>query len=367
MTFSQKLYAAIIPTLLFACQNKNEGVKPSVKPLMEAVYASGFVVSKDEYEIIAQVEGYVAEKLVEDGDAVKKGEALYVLESDQQSARNRIARETYDLASRNYKDDSPVLRELKAALESAKTKMLFDSANYVRYSNLLKSNATSRAEFDRIKLSYENSQNDYLLQKSRFEKTKNQLYLEYQNAKNNFVISSDESGRYVVRSEADGLVFMTAKDKGELVRRSEVIAVVGKKDAFILQLNIDELDIQRIREGQEVLVKIDAYPAKVFKASVTKVYPMVDRRQQAVRADATLNEKLPGWFSGLALEANIVIRKKDKALVVPKNIVLPGDSVLIQTDDGPKKIKIVKGIETFDEVEILEGLDTNKLLVNQPL
>jgi HlyD family secretion protein len=206
-----------------------------------------------------------------------------------------------------------------------------------------------------------------LLQKSRFEKTKNQLYLEYQNAKNNFVISSDESGRYVVRSEADGLVFMTAKDKGELVRRSEVIAVVGKKDAFILQLNIDELDIQRIREGQEVLVKIDAYPAKVFKASVTKVYPMVDRRQQAVRADATLNEKLPGWFSGLALEANIVIRKKDKALVVPKNIVLPGDSVLIQTDDGPKKIKIVKGIETFDEVEILEGLDTNKLLVNQPL
>jgi multidrug resistance efflux pump len=160
MTFSQKLYAAIIPALLFACQNKNEGVKPSVKPLMEAVYASGFVVSKDEYEIIAQVEGYVAEKLVEDGDAVKKGEALYVLESDQQSARNRIARETYDLASRNYKDDSPVLRELKAALESAKTKMLFDSANYVRYSNLLKSNATSRAEFDRIKLSYQNSQND---------------------------------------------------------------------------------------------------------------------------------------------------------------------------------------------------------------
>jgi HlyD family secretion protein len=356
----------IIPALIMSsCNNKDEGTKPTVKPLMEAVYASGFVVSKDEYQIFAQAEGYLANKLVEEGATVKKGDPLFILESGQQSARYSIARETFNLADKNYRDNSPVLRELKAAMESSKTKKEFDSTNVVRYTNLIKSNATSQAEYDRMKLALENSTNEYTLQRSRYERTRNQLYLDLQNAKNQFVIASDESGRYIVRSEVDGLVFMTAKEKGELVRRNELLAVVGKKDAFYVQLNIDELDVQRVKEGQEVLVKIDAYPQKVFRGKIFKVYPMVDRRLQSVQADATLNEPLPGNFSGLALEANIIIQKKDQAIVIPKNKLLPGDSVLINTDNGPEKIKVTRGIETLDEVEIIEGLDTSKLLVDR--
>ena len=349
--------------ILSSCRNKEDGVKPEVKPLMEAVYASGFVVSKDEYEIYAQTEGSVADKLVEDGDPVKKGDPLYVLESGQQSARYRIAKETYDLAQKNYRDDSPVLHELKTMTESSFSKMQFDSLNFARYSNLIKSNATSQAEYDRIKLVFENSRNEYSTLKSRYERTKNQLFLDLQNAKNQVVISSDEAGRSVIRSEVDGLVFMTAKEKGELIRRNELVAIVGKKDAFYLQLNVDELDVQKVKEGQSVVVKIDAYPNKIFNGTITKVYPMVDRRQQAVRVDAMISELLPGSFSGLALEANIIIRKKDQAVVIPKNYLLAGDSVLIHTDDGSKKIKVTKGIETLDEVEIIEGLDTSKLLV----
>lgn len=363
--FTRPTYLSVLSVSLFAfsCGNKQDGIKPEVKPLMEAVYASGFVVAKDEYEIFAQVEGYVADKLVQDGDAVKKGDPIYVLESGQQSARYRIAKETYDLAARNYQQNSPVLSELNAARDAALTKFEFDSLNFVRYSNLLKGNATSQAEFDRIKLLFENSRNEYALQNSRFERTRNQLYLDLQNAKNQLVISSDEGGRYIVRSEVDGLVFMTTKEKGELIRRSEVIAIVGKKDSFYLQLNIDELDVQRIKEGQAVIVKIDAYPANTFNATITRVYPIVDRRQQAVRADAALTEQLPGAFSGLALEANIIIRQKDRALVIPKSKLLPGDSVIIHTDGGSQKIKVTKGIETLDEVEIIEGLDSGKLLV----
>jgi HlyD family secretion protein len=355
--------AAFNITLLAGCNKQNENIRPTVKPLIEAVYASGFVVSEDEYEIVAQVEGYVAEKLVVDGAEIKKGDPIYIINSEQQTSRSRMARETYELASKNFRDDSPVLSELKAALDASKTKMLFDSTNYVRYQNLIKSNATSQAEFDRVRLAYENSSNEFTLQKSRYEKTKNQLKLEYENAKNNLDINTNESGRYIIRSEVNGRVFLTAKEKGELIRRSEVIAVVGKNKSYYLQLNVDELDIQRVKPGQEAIIKIDAYPEKTFRATISRVYPIVDRRLQSVRADAELKDALPGPFSGLALEANIIINQKDKALVIPKSSLLPGDSVMIETDDGSKKIKVTKGIETLDEVEIVEGLDTGKLLV----
>lgn len=352
--------------LISSCNSNKEVITPEVKPLTEAVYASGLVVAQDEYQVFSQVDGYLAEKMVSDGDTVKKGDVLFVIESTQQNARLQIARENYELAKTNTGRDSPVLQELYTAISAARTKMRFDSVNFVRYDNLLKQHATTQAAYDSYKLMYENSRQDYTLQLSRLRKVRNQLHTELENASAQLRIAGEESGRYTVRSDIDGKVFSTTKEKGELIRRSELIAVVGRDDNFYLQLSVDEVDVQRVRQNQKVLVKIDAYPEKVFEASITKVYPMVNPQQQSLRADAAFREALPGAFSGLAVEANIIIREKSDALVIPKTALQPGDSVYIKTDDGRKKVKVKTGIETLDEIEIVEGLDAQqKLLVTQ--
>jgi multidrug efflux pump subunit AcrA (membrane-fusion protein) len=194
---------------------------------------------------------------------------------------------------------------------------------------------------------------------------KNQLYLELKNAENQLGIASDESKQYTIRSQMDGMIFRTSKELGEMIRRGEVIAVVGQKDGFYLELNVDELDVNKVKVGQKVLVKIDAYPDKTFTAKVSQIFPMINKQQQSVKVDAKLDESLPGWFSGLALEANIIIEEKEKAIVIPKSLLLPGDSVLIETENGKQKVKVQRGIETLDEVEIIKGLDsTNRLIVS---
>ncbi|MBX2946407.1 MAG: HlyD family efflux transporter periplasmic adaptor subunit [Cyclobacteriaceae bacterium] len=359
-------FSFILLTVIVSCSTNGEFSSPVEKPLMEAVYASGYVVSENEYQVFAQVDGYITARQVKDGDAVKKGDVLFIIEADQQNARYRIARENYELARENAQHDSPVFTELRAAVSSAKSKMQFDSVNFVRFSNMMAQNATSRAEYDRSRLAYENSRNDFLLADSRLKKTINQLNTELRNAENQYRIARDESARYTIRSQVDGTVYRTFKEQGELIRRTEVIAVVGSADAYYLQLNIDELDIQRVREGQPVLVKIDAYPQQIFNAEITRIYPLVDGRQQSFRADAKLREKLPGGFSGLALEANIVIRKTDQALVIPKAALLPGDSVIVKTSSGQQRVKIIKGIETLDEIEVLEGLTASSLIKIKP-
>lgn len=360
--FKNKLLVLLV--LLAACKPDHTLIIPEVKPLLEGVYASGFVVSMNEYQVIAQAEGYLKEKLVKEGDSVKIGEPLFILESAQQQSRKTLAQENYGVALKNYQEDSPVLNELKSVVESAKSKLAYDSLNYVRYGNLLRSNATSRAEFDRMKLLYENSKNEYRLQQSRYEKALNQVYIEFQNARSQQQIAQDESERYIVRSQVNGKVFSTMKEKGELVRRNEAVAVVGSNE-FYLQLSVDELDIQRVTAGQEVLVKIDAYPDKIFKAHVNQVFPMVNPQQQSLRVDAYFDEPLPGGFSGLAVEANIVIRKKENALVIPKSALLNGDTVQLKTDEGVKKVKVITGIKTLDEVEIMEGIDAESKIIGE--
>jgi HlyD family secretion protein len=351
--------------LIVACTNGKKTLNPSVKRLTEAVYASGYVVSKNEYEVNAQAEGYVVEKVAEDGAEIKKGDPVYILESGQQSSRFELARKNYAIAANNVSDDSPVLNEIKAALQSSRSKVSFDSLNFIRFKNLLARNATTRSEFDRMKLAYENSTREYELNRSRYSKIKNQVVLEFENAKSQLSIASNEAGKYVVRSEYDGKVFRTLKEKGELVRRGEAVAVIGNDKAYYLQLDIDEQDILKVKPGQNVLVSIDAYPGKVYKATIEKVYPFVNKQQQSVRADAGMVDSLPGYFSGLSVEANIVIREKEKALVIPKSALAGRDTVRVETPDGVKLTRIQTGIETLEEVEVVGGLDGSSKIVVQ--
>ncbi|HNV28540.1 MAG TPA: efflux RND transporter periplasmic adaptor subunit [Cyclobacteriaceae bacterium] len=357
-----KIGHILLILILSGCSKSTRTIQPSVKPLMEAVYASGFVVSEQEYQVFSQADGTLKQVVVKEGEEVKRGQPIVIVESVQQSTRYTMAKESYEQAVKNK---VPVMAELDATLQSARSKMQFDSINFVRYGNLLRSNATSRVDYDRAEIQYKNSRNDFLTIKNRLIKTQNDLDLAIQNSYNQLKISEEESANYILRSDIDGMVFKIMKEKGELVRRSEVVAVVGMPDNFYLKLTVDELDIQRVKEGQEVAVKIDAYPDKIYRGSVSKVYPLVDTRQQSLRVDVILMEKLPGLFSGLAVEANIIIRQKENALVIPKQSILPGDSVLISTSAGEKKVKIMRGIETLDETEVISGLDVDsKLIVN---
>ncbi|HSI91157.1 MAG TPA: efflux RND transporter periplasmic adaptor subunit, partial [Adhaeribacter sp.] len=315
------------------------------------------------YQVFAQIEGILAEKKVDEGKPVAKDQVLFVLEAPQQTARQQYAEEAYNVAQRNYQNQGPALREARSALETARTKRSYDSANYARYQDLFQNRATSKAELEKFELAYQNSQSEFQAQKSRYDKLRNQLYLEMQNAESNLKVAKDESGRSEVKSQIAGVLLKTLKEPGELVKKGEVIGIVGQLSSFYLKLAVDELDVQRVKTGQETLVKIDAYPGKIFKAKVSKIHPIVDPRDQSLRVDARLTDTLPGYYSGLALEANIIIRQKAQALVIPRTVVLPGDSVEVKKNGKVQKVKITKGVETLSEVEVLAGLDNDSEVV----
>lgn len=347
---------------LLGCQSKKEDTRPIIKPLMEAVYASGFVVANNEYQVTAQVDGYLSHILVKEGDEIKRGQPLFVIESNQQNARAVMAREAYELARKNYQEGSPILAELEAAIASSKTKLNFDSVNYSRYKNLLQQRATSQIEVDRMRLAFENAKNELKLQQSRLSKTRSQLRLEWENAQQQLSITNEETGRYSVKSEIDGRLFSTTKEENELVRRGEVIAVAGDAREFFLRLSVDEMDVKKIAVDQQVIVKIDAFGDKLFKARVSHIYPFINTREQAIRVDASLLQVDEKLYSGMAVEANIVIQEKKEAMVIPKKYMMEGDSVKIERDGEEIKVKVITGMKTLDEVEILSGMNSNDRL-----
>ncbi|TAF63177.1 MAG: efflux RND transporter periplasmic adaptor subunit [Cytophagales bacterium] len=332
------------------------------QPMTEAVYASGNLLPKNEYKVFAMADGILAEKMVNEGDEVKLNQLLFIINNSQQNIRTQTAQDSYYLAQQNYGLNSPALRELEVGIRNAQNQLSNDSTQFVRIQNLWNSNATSKVEYDRAKLAYDNARNNHALQKARYEKAKNDLWLNLQNAQNQVRLNSEQGGDFMVRSLIDGRVFEIYKEQGEAVRRSEAIALIGSGKEVYIQLEVDELDINKIKIGQEVLVKIDVYKNQIFKAKVSKIYQMLNKQNQSFRIDAEFTTEHPTLYAGLTVEANIIIQQKNNALVIPKSFLMPGDSVWLLEGEQKKKVKIQKGIENFEWIEILSGL-TNKAVI----
>lgn len=349
--------------VLQACGPETTYTQPQTKPLMEAVYASGLIQSGGEYQLTAQAEGILKEQRVREGEAVTIGQVLFVIESKKQEANLANAHKAYALAQKNAGADSPVLREAQNTLAQAQTRYEADSVNYVRYRNLWEAQATAQAAYDAARTAFENAREALAKSQNALQQLKDRLETERLNAYNALQVAEEEAAFYTVKSTIDGLFFQSNKQVGELVRRGEPIATLGSKDGYFANLRVDEQDIMRLQAGQRVLLKIDAYPGKVYEARLTRIYAKIDPRDQSLRVDAALKDTLPAHYTGMALEANIVIREKADALVIPRSLLLPGDSVLVQEADEARRVKVAVGLSTLNEVEITSGITAQTQLL----
>jgi multidrug efflux pump subunit AcrA (membrane-fusion protein) len=136
---------------------------------------------------------------------------------------------------------------------------------------------------------------------------------------------------------------------------NQSIALIGS-DKMIAKLLVDEDDFQKVKIGQKILITMDAYPGKTFTASLYKIYPVLNKVEQSFRVDALFDGELPAKVYGLNIEANIVIKEKINALVIPKKAVLKGDSVILKERNRLTTLKITKGVEDKEWVQVTNGL-----------
>lgn len=356
-----------IAILLFAsCKRSSEGLTPTYKDLTEAVYASGNVLPRSEYVVTADAQGIIEQRLINEGDSIKKGQLLFVLESASEQARQQAAASVLRQSQANLGANSPVLAELEAQVRNASTRVANDSINYSRFRDLYTQNATSRAEVERAELNYTVSRNNLRAQLNTLQRTRNQLRVEIANNRSQLVATQEAGQNTRVRSFVNGKVYEVYKDPGEVIRPGDQLALVGSGQHLFAQLSVDENDFGKIRVGHEVVIKADVYPDKVFKAKVTKIYPKLNRADQSFRVDAEFVGDQPASYYGLTLEANIIVSQNKRVLTIPKSYVVGNDSVWVEQNGDKKKIKFMKGAENFDLVEVKGGLtEQTKLIVNE--
>lgn len=341
----------IVLLLIVSCGSNPVTTKPIQQDISESVYASGTIKSKDQYQIYPLVSGIIQEILVDDGDAVKRGDLLMRIDNRSQELTRDNAALIADYNAMQQNQDK--LNDAKEAIELAKDKLKTDSLLFVRTSNLFKQNATTQVELEQRELAYQNSRVALQNARTRFNDLKKQLKLNEQQAQNNLAISNKSANDFLIRSDIDGKVYSVLKDKGELVNPQTPIAIVGSASLFILEMQVDEYDIAKINLGQKVLVTMDSYKGRVFEAKVTKVNPIMNERSKTFLVEAMFTKAPPKVFPNTSFEASIVLRTKSNALVIPKRFLLSGDYLMLKNGN---KVKVKVGLRDYEFVEIESGL-----------
>ncbi|MBI1223253.1 MAG: HlyD family efflux transporter periplasmic adaptor subunit [Bacteroidetes bacterium] len=346
-----------------SCGKKTATIHPEYRNLTEAVYASGNLYPAEEYKLFSNVQGTLLKRLVEAGDSVHVGSLLFLLDEKVDLSRLNAAAQAIRLAQLNAGPESPVIHEMEAALASLKEKYQQDSLNYARYQVLYKKDAVNKKSLEQTQLAFEVTKNDYFSKITALSRTKKQLQVELANARANYEMQLQQVDDHAPISRVDGLVYEVLKEEGEAVRPGELLAILGESDKMIIRLQVDELDIRRVHVGQEVIVRFDIDQNQIYKAHITRIYPKLNKVDQSFRVEAKFDESGPTGLYGLTLEGNIIVQKKQHVLCISRDLLLPGDSVRVQSDEGGKKVKIETSAMDWDYVEVTGGLDEDQDLI----
>lgn len=216
-------------------------------------------------QIAPKVDGQVIEMFVTDNQKVKEGDL--VAKIDDTDYKVKLAQATAAYESALYKQ-----KGAKATFEAVNSQIQLAKKNLDRYTELYKSGAASKLEYDNAKTAYDNAQasltqaHENLLSKS-----------------NNRVADADLKQLIALKKQAElnlsytkiyapqsGTVTNKSIEKGAYVRTGQPLFVIVPDNVWVVA-NFKENQLRYMKVGQDVAIKIDTYPDKEFKGKVDSI------------------------------------------------------------------------------------------------
>lgn len=352
------LLTVFTTTLLVACNKQEESIHPTIEKITQSVYASGTVKSGNQYEVYAKVSGIIKNVLVKEGELVKKGQAIIEIANTAQALNFENAK-----LLENYSSDNANQEKLNQAfneVELAKSKLDNEASLLERQRKLWENEIGTKNDLDSRTLAYKNAQTLYNASNLKLSDLKKQIALQSKQTKNSAAISSNLLNDFKVVSEIDGKVYSIAKLVGEMATPQFPIAIIGNESEYYVEMQVDEYDISKMALGQKVFITMDSYQGKVFEATVSKVYPLMNQRTKSFKVEAVFTNKPENLFPNISAQANIVIQVKEKAMTIPRGYLIDNEYVYLKNKEK-RKVKV--GLMDYEKVEILSGIKVTDELV----
>ncbi|WP_144300033.1 efflux RND transporter periplasmic adaptor subunit [Elioraea rosea] len=168
----------------------------------------------------------------------------------------------------------------------------------------------------------------------------------------------------VMRAPLGGVVLRRDGEIGEVVDTTNTVFTVGEPRPLRVTADVDEEDIPRVAAGQAVLMRADAFEGEVLRGTVAEITPAGDPKLKVYRVRIVLPDDT-ALRIGMTVEANIVVRETEDAVLVP-DAALKDGAVWILEGDRVRRQEVTIGVRGTQRVEIRQGLRVGQRVVLNP-
>ncbi len=379
---------SIISLMLFGCSSEKKPVKVKERVVVATehkpvkhLYFSGTIQPINTVSVLSPVDGRIEQLNFKFGQGVKKDQLLAIVNSLKLM-------------------DS--FRSAVSSFLSKKTTYLTQAQTFQGSKVLYKAGVISQQDFESEKNTYENSVLDFFQEEYQLKKVlvkagvapatvENLSISEISKIKalfakqfNHIKIYSPSTGvaLFPLPSQSQGDGSSNTGTTGSIVVGSQIteaqlILSIGDLDGFAIDMNIDEVNINSIKNGMKAIVTGDAFPSVKLYGAVSYVASQAQPNQDGggsggsvfkvtVNVPHVTAEDLQSVHVGMSAKIDIPITGQ-------KHIMLPIDAVfrkagssyvtVVEPDGTRKDVAVITGDTTPTQVVILSGITTGQKVV----
>lgn len=341
----------------------------------EFIVVTGVVQPLKTYQLDAIEGGYVAQKLLDGGASVKKGDLILKLEN-QRLMLDFVNRETemYDLIN-NLENTRLRLRQDKFALKKILSELDYQirqaKDDHERNAKLFADAVISQQEFTRTKIAFERleQQRDIEVENQHFQEENSitqikQLEGTLDRTRLNLTMMKQNLENLSVKAPVSGLLSRVDVEIGASIVAGQNIGQIDDLNGFKMRVEVDEHYISRIFPGLEGSFEFNGTTTKLV---VTKVYPEV--KSGRFEVDMTFEGKIPdGIRRGQSVPVRLQLGKPAEAVLLPTGGFFSdtgGNWVYVVKKSGSQAEKrdISLGRKNPQYFEVLSGLEPGEEVV----
>jgi membrane fusion protein (multidrug efflux system) len=240
--------------------------------------------------VVARVGGYVDSIMFEENTHVNQGQLLvkiddrdYKVKVEQAQAAQVGASAGINVGESQISTTAANSSSAKADVASAAARLDKVRKDYDRYANLVQDGSVTRQQFDQAKADLDVAQANYSAARDKYKAALEQVATSRSQLK---VTNTGVSQRQVdidyanlqlsytnVKSPASGLAAKKNVQVGQLVQAGQTLFSVVNDNSLYITANFKETQLDKIKNGQKVDLKVDAYPDLKVEGTVYNFSP----------------------------------------------------------------------------------------------
>ena len=336
--------------------------------IISSVYASGQVLSVNVMSANTQASGIVKTVYVKDGDEVKKSDKILEIDLDFQGEQKNVQAWSSYLSAKN------TLESAKATQYSLQADMFGKWDTFKELAEKDEYNVEEHPENLNLP-EYHIPEKEWLAAEVKY-KNQEAVIVQTQVAINSAWLTYIQTSPTItapMNGIITSLMYIEGMSIGSLdtgnTTSNQKVTTIKTEGMPIVSVNLSEIDVSQVELDQKATVILDSIPDKTFTGKIVGVDRIgqstsgVTQYPAIIQLDSSSKQILPNMM----VTANIMIDRKDNALLVPSGVIQSqGDQsyVNVLIDGKPQSVPVEVGLSSDTQIEIVSGLNKGDIVVS---